>query len=105
MNQRALALSDVSRTIQHLVRRDVVQHEADSLSWVQPRWHRNEFTLWQTDELGIRTTYRQRGNYLAWFDSRDTDAEPIHHPNQIPSRREGQRGRLGMHPETPPLPF
>jgi hypothetical protein len=39
---------------------------------------------------------RQRGNYLAWFDSSDTVAEPIHHSNQIPPRCEGQRGRFGM---------
>src|SRR5262249_24062974 len=37
-----------------------------------------------------------RGNHLAWFDSRDTVAEPFHHTNQIPPRREGQRWRLGM---------
>src|SRR6266849_5843925 len=80
--------------MQHLVRRDVIQHEADSLGCVQPRWHRNEFTLRQADELRVCTAYRQRGNYLAWLDPRDTLAEPIHHANQIPPRREGQRGVL-----------
>ena len=68
----------------HLVRCDVIQHEADSLGGVQPRGHRNEFTLGQADELCVCTAYRQRGNYLAWLDSRDTLAEPIHHANQIP---------------------
>jgi hypothetical protein len=81
--------------MQHLVRRDVVQNEADSLGGVQPRWHRNQFTLRQADELRVRTADRQRSNYLAWFDSRDTVAKPIHHANQIPTRREGQRGRPG----------
>src|SRR6266508_3229706 len=96
VNQRALARSDVSRTMHHLVRRDVVQHEADSLGGVQPGWHRNQLTLRQADELRVSTADRQRGNYLAWFDSRDTVAEPIHHANQIPPWREGQPGRLGM---------
>ena len=67
-----LARSDLSGTMQHLVRRDVVQDEADSLGGVQPRWHRNQFTLRQADELRVRTADRQRGNYLAWFDSGDT---------------------------------
>ena len=63
--------------MQHLVRRDVVQHEADSLGGVQPGWHRNQFTLRQADELRVRTVDRQRGNSLAWFDSRGAGAEPI----------------------------
>ena len=58
--------------MQHLVRRDVIQHEADSLGGVQPRRYRNEFTLGQADELRVCTAYRQRGNYLPWLDSRDT---------------------------------
>jgi hypothetical protein len=33
---------------------------------------------------------------MASFDSRDTGAEPIHHADQIPPRREGDRGRFGM---------
>jgi hypothetical protein len=82
--------------MQHLVRRDVVQDEADSLGGVQPRRHRNQFTLRQADELRVRTIDRQRANYLAWFDSGDTGAEPIHPANQIPPWREGQPGRLGM---------
>jgi hypothetical protein len=77
VNQRALARSDLSGAMRHLVRRDVVQHEADSLGGVQPGWHRNQFTLRQADELRVRTADRQRGNYLAWFDSRGTGAEPI----------------------------
>src|SRR5947209_14566509 len=89
VNQHALARSDLSGAMQHLVRRDVVQHEADSLGGVQPGWHRHQFTWWQADELRVRAADRQRGNYLARFDSRDTLAEPIHHANQIPPRREG----------------
>jgi hypothetical protein len=82
--------------MQHLVSRDVVQHETDSLGGVQPGWHRNQFTLREADELRVSTVDRQRGNYLAWFDSSDTVAEPIHHANQIPPRREGHWGRFGM---------
>src|SRR5262249_46737671 len=44
----------------------------------------------------VRAADRQRGNYLAWLDSRDAVAEPIHNANQIPPRREGQPGRLRM---------
>ena len=33
---------------------------------------------------------------LAWFDSGDTGAEPIHYANQIPPRREGHWRRFGM---------
>ena len=69
--------------MQHLVRRDVVQHETDGLGGVQPGWHRHQFTLRQADELCVRPVYRQRGNDLAWFDSRDTVAEPIHMRIQV----------------------
>jgi hypothetical protein len=37
--------------------------------------------LRQADELGVGAADRQRGNDLAWFDSGDTGAEPIHHAN------------------------
>src|SRR6476661_6547222 len=40
--------------MQHLVCRDVVQQEADSLGGIQPRWHRNQFPLRQADELRVR---------------------------------------------------
>jgi hypothetical protein len=82
--------------MQHLVRGDVVQDEADSLGGVQPRWNRNQFTLRQADELRVRSGDRQGGNYLAWLDSRDTVAEPIYHGNKIPPRRERQRRCFGM---------
>jgi len=82
--------------MQHLVRRDVVQDEADGLGGVQPGRRRNEFTLRQADELRVRTVDRHRGDRLARFDSGDTGAEPVHHADQIPPRREGHRGRLGM---------
>src|SRR5437868_4160356 len=96
VNQRALARSDLSGTIQHLVRRDVVQHEADSLGGVQPGWHGNQFASRQADEPRIGAADWHRGNDLAWLDSRDTVAEPIHHANQIPSWCEGYQRRLGM---------
>jgi len=70
--------------------------ELMSLGGVQPGWHRNQFTLRQTDELCVRAADRQRGNDLPWFDAGDTGAESIHRANQIPPRREGQPGRLGM---------
>jgi hypothetical protein len=58
--------------------------KADRLGGVQPGWRRNQVTLRQADELGVRAADRQRGDDLARFDSRDTVAEPIHHANQIP---------------------
>ena len=94
VDQHALARSDLNGTMHHLVRRDVVQPKADSLGGIQPGWHRDQFTLRQADELRVGTVDRQRGNYPAWFDSRDTVAEPIHHANQIPPRREWHRGRF-----------
>ena len=96
MNQHALARSDLGGAVQHLVRRDVIQHEADRLGGVQPGRHRNQLTLRQAYELRVRAADRERGHYLAWFDSRDAVAEPIHRAHQIPPRREGQRGRLRM---------
>src|SRR5438128_2229159 len=71
VNQHALARFDLSGTLQHLVRRDVVQHETDSLGGVQPSWHRNQLPVRQADELRVSTVDRQRGNYLARFDSSD----------------------------------
>ena len=84
------------RAMQHLICRDVVQHEADRFGSIQPGWHRNQFTLRQADELRVGPVDRHRGNDKAWFDSGGTGAEPFHHTNQIPPRRKGQPGRLGM---------
>ena len=53
--------------MQHLVRRDVVQNDADSLGGVQPVWHRNQFTLRQADEL--------RGGVSGWMPSRHDVAQ------------------------------
>jgi len=55
--------------MQHLIRRDVVQYEADRLGGVHSGRHRNKFTLWQGDILRACTADRHRGNDLAWFDS------------------------------------
>jgi hypothetical protein len=54
--------------MQHLVSRDVVQDEADRLRGIQPRWHRNQFTLRQADALRVRSVDRQRGNELTRFE-------------------------------------
>src|SRR5262245_57871625 len=94
VNQRALSSPDMSRTMQHLVRRDVIQHQADRLGGVQPGRHRNELTFQQADELRVRAVDRHRGNDLSRYDSRRAVAEPIHHANEIPPRRVGYRGRL-----------
>src|SRR5690348_972024 len=80
----------------HLESGDVVQNEAYRLGRVQPRWHRNQFTLREADELRVRTTYWKRGNFLSWLDSGDTVAELIHHTNQIPTGSEGHSRRFGM---------
>jgi hypothetical protein len=82
--------------VQHLVRRDVVQHEADGLCGAQPGRHRDQLPLRQADELRIRAGDRQCGNYVARFDSRDTVTEPIHYADQVPARREGHWGSFGL---------
>src|SRR5215813_8571679 len=82
--------------MQHLVRSDVIQNQADSLCGVQPGWHRNQLTLRQADELRVGAADRHRGNDLTWFDSGYILAEPVHYPNQVPPRREGHPGRFGM---------
>src|SRR5262249_32999216 len=69
VNQHALARFDSSGAMQHLVRRDVVEHEADALGRIEPGWHRHELTVRQTDELRVRAVDRQRGNDLARLDS------------------------------------
>src|SRR5262245_33858400 len=96
MNQYTLARSDLGRAMQHLVCRDVVENEADSLARVQGSRHWHEFTLRQAYVLRIRAEDRQRGDDLTWFDVRDPFTDPIHCANQIPSRREWQRRRLRM---------
>jgi hypothetical protein len=65
--------------MQHLVRRDIVQHKADRLGGVQPGWHQHQFPWRQADVLRVRAGDRQRSHDLAGFESRDTVAEPIHH--------------------------
>src|SRR5574342_138678 len=87
----ALARFDLGGAMQHLIRRGVVQNEADGLGGVQPGWHRNQLALRQADELRVRAVYGHRGNYLARFDSGDTVAQPIYLAYQIPPRRVGHR--------------
>src|SRR5690349_2825537 len=82
--------------MQHLIRRYVVQHKADSFGSVDSGWHRNQFTLWQANKLRIPASDRQRGNYLTWFDSNGSFAESIDHTDEVPTRRERQSRRLGM---------
>jgi hypothetical protein len=78
-------------------RRWPVEHEHDLAGYASlpEQLLRNQFTLRQADELRVSTVNRQRGNYLACFDSSDTIAEPIHHANQIPPRRKGTGGVSG----------
>ena len=95
VDQQVLAPSHMSRTMHHLVRRDVVQNEADSLCSVQPGWHRNQFTLRQPDELRVRAADRQRGNYLAWFDSRDTVKSQSTRPTRSHPGVKGSGGDSG----------
>src|SRR5205085_8587960 len=96
VNQHALTRSDLSGTMQHLVCSDVVQYEADALGSVQPTWHRNQFTLRQADKLRIRTADRHGSDYLTGHDSSHILSYPIRRANQVPTRREGHRGRFGV---------
>src|SRR5262245_25409369 len=82
--------------MQHLIRRDVVQNDADGLGSVQTGWRWNQFALRQADELRVRAVYGHRGNDLARFESGDTVAEPLYLANQVPPRRIGHRGRFGV---------
>src|SRR5262245_8640619 len=96
MNQHALAWSDLGAAMQHLVRRHVGQNETDGLGGVQARRYRNQVTLRKADKLRVRATDRERGDDLAWRDSRGAGAHTIDLANEIPPWREGQRGCLGM---------
>src|SRR5262245_851719 len=82
--------------MQHLIRRDVIQNDADGLGGVQTEWHRDQFALRQADELRVRAVYGHRGNDLARFESGDTVAEPLYLANKVPPRRIGKRGCFGM---------
>ena len=65
VNQHALARLDASGAMHHLVRRDVVQHQADRFAWVQAGRHRHQFLVRQTDELGVPTSHGQSRHHLA----------------------------------------
>ena len=95
VNQHALARFDLRRAMQHLIRRDVVQHQTDRLGGVQPGGDRNQIALRQADELRVCTVDRQRGDDLVWLDSRDTVAEPIHHAHRSHPGVNGSRGVSG----------
>lgn len=97
VNQRTLARFDVGGAMHHLVRRDVVQYEADGFGGVQAGGHRDHFTLRQADELCVRTFDGHSGDNLSWFESRDAGAELVHHADQVPSGREGHWGCFGVH--------
>ena len=73
--------------MQHLVRRDVVQHEADSLGGVQPGWHRNQFTLRQADELRVRTagSAARQLSGLVRFQRHRRRADPPRQPDPTPA--------------------
>jgi len=97
MNQRALARLHVNGSMKHLVRRDVVQHHADSLGGIQGCRQRNQFSFGQADIFGIGTMNRHRNNLLSKFDTTHTIAKAIHHPNQIPAGCVRRLRRFGMY--------
>ncbi len=98
MNQYPLPSGHVNRTMHHLVGRDVVQHQADSFSWIHPGRHRNQFAYRHANELCVRAMYRERGYDLAGLESGYTLAKLIHDTNQVPPRSEGHGRRFGMNP-------
>ncbi|MNU05305.1 hypothetical protein D3C72_2500550 [compost metagenome] len=65
---------DFGAAMQHLVRSNVVQYEADSLGHVHSRRHGNQFALSQTGELGVCAADRQGCNDLTGFNPGDPTA-------------------------------
>jgi hypothetical protein len=58
-----------------LYRRACTYEVRTKFRWIGPK---QRFDLDSSPRDGGWKAHRQRGNYLAWFDSRDTVAEPIH---------------------------
>src|SRR5579872_3393135 len=96
MYQHPLAWVYVHGTMHHLVSRDVIQDETDSLGRIQSRWHRHQLAFRQTDDLCICTVDRQPGDNLPWLDFRDGRPEAVHLTNKVPPGREWHRRRFGM---------
>lgn len=53
------------QNVAYLIRRHVVQNDADGLGRIEPGWHRDQLALRQADELRLGTVDRQRGEYLS----------------------------------------
>jgi hypothetical protein len=96
VNQHALSRDHLRRAMQHLVRGDVVEDQADRLGGIDAGRHRNQIPLRQADVLRVRAEDRQRGDELAWLDFANAAADSVDDADNIPARREGYARRLGM---------
>src|SRR5581483_1744544 len=96
MNQDALAVPDLRGAMEHLVRRDVVQDQADSPGGLQASRYRDQFTFRQADKLGIYSVNRQGSDCPPRQASSYTLPQALRDANQIPTRSEGDRGCFGV---------
>lgn len=81
--------------MQHLIDRDVVQHETHGFTGVQSSWHRHELARPQTDVLSVRAADRHRSDSLPKLDVSHTALEPAHDADEIPTWSERDGGVSG----------
>src|SRR5512138_1234028 len=96
MNERALAWLGMGNAMDHLVGRDVIQHQADGLTGIKARRNNGKFTEWQADVLGVAAMDWHGRNHLTEHRLWRILSGLLHDPYNVPSRREGKQCLLRM---------
>ena len=96
VDQHALTALSLGRSMQHLIRGDVIQNNGDGFPRVESRRYGDEFALGHTHILRVAPVDGHRGDCLAQFEVRHTFAHQIDGTDKIPPRRVRHAGRFRM---------
>jgi hypothetical protein len=96
VDQHTLSGPGFCRSMQHLIRRDVVQHHGDRLRWVQACGHADKLALGQANVLRVAPVDGHGSDCLARFKTGYTLAQQVDASDEIPTRRIGHARRLGV---------
>ena len=95
MDQHALSRLGFRRSMQHLIRGDVVQHYGDRLRRVQSRRHEDKLAPGHAQVLRVAPVDGHGGDCLAECETSRARAELIDGSDEIPTRRVGHARRSG----------
>lgn len=82
--------------MEHLIRRDVIQHHGYRLRRIQSHRHGDELAPLHAKVLSVASMDRHSGDCLAQFETRHTCTELIDGSDEVPTRGVGHTRRFGM---------